>query len=422
MMRAVRVEAVASFFALVAPVAAGAAPDAERLRFVAIDGDGAVVTEQHADDPVNPASVVKVGTTLWALDRLGPDHRYTTTFGVSGRWDRASGVLVGDLVVAGAGDPDFQWENAYLVARELNRLGLRRVEGELRVEGIFWSGWEHGVEKRAVDPDRRGRQMGRRLIDALDPRRWTTSHENTWIAMCERRGWDPSLPPRVVVTEGVRVDGDGQFEPVLAHRSNRLPQVLRRFNVYSNNDIVRIADGLGSIHELEAFIARRLGDDKGSIVVATASGERRNRMSVRQMVALVRALGTEAVGQGIELRQLLPVVGCDPGPTRRMFPVLAAPPLTGSVVCKTGTLTDTDGGVAVLAGTYRSPRMGPVAFAVAAPEAGGRLQHWRRVEQRWLLSLMAEHGGAVAKPCGPELPFSDANAEIEPLIGVEGRD
>ena len=69
-------------------------------------------------------------------------------------------------------------------------------------------------------------------------------------------------------------------------------------------------------------------------------------------------------------------------------------------------------GVAVLAGAFTSPTTGPVVFAVAVPRAGGRLEHWRRVQQRWILDLMDEVGGAVATPCGEKLPFSDADAEI----------
>ena len=144
--------------------AAASAHDGDRLQFLAVTGDGGVIAERRADVQVNPASVIKVGTTLWALDRLGAEHRYSTVFAVAGEWDRSTGVVRGDLVVRGGGDPDFQWENAYLIARELNRLGLHRVEGRLRIDGVFWFGWEHGVETRLVDPARRSLEMGRRLV------------------------------------------------------------------------------------------------------------------------------------------------------------------------------------------------------------------------------------------------------------------
>jgi D-alanyl-D-alanine carboxypeptidase/D-alanyl-D-alanine-endopeptidase (penicillin-binding protein 4) len=394
----------------------GDGSEAEQLHFFAIDGAGNTIASQKADEQVNPASVVKVGTSLWALSELGSDHRYETTFGILGLLDRTTGELDGDLVVDGGGDPDFQWENAILVARELNRLGLHRVKGNLRVRGVFWFGWEHGVEKRLLEPRQRGERMGRRLMAAFDPKRWDRSAEASWKAMCERRGWDETSPPRIEVTGSVRVSEVGDAGPLVVHRSNPLTDTLRRFNVYSNNDIVRIADGLGSTDDLEWFLLERLGLEAGGIELETASGERQNRMPVRLMVELVEELRTETAAQELELRHLLPVIGCDPGHTRRMYPALAALPLTGTVTCKTGTLTHTDGGVSVLAGVFTSPVNGEVVFAVAVPSAGGRLQHWRQVQQRWLMSLMDEQGGAVPAPCGKPLPFSDTFAEVETML------
>ena len=403
---------------LVAAAAALAESDTDRLHYFAVNGSG-VLSSAKADQPVNPASVVKVATTLWALDRLGVGYRYTTSIGYLGSWDASSGVLVGDLVIRGGDDPDFQWENAFLVARELNRLGLRRVEGRVLVQGRFWYGWEHGVEKRVTDPTQLAEKMGRRLIGALDPIRWTRSQLNTWKAQCARRGWDVSIRPRVEVTGGAHRDEPHDVTPLLIHRSNPLEVIMRRFTVYSNNDIVRVADGLGTVAELEAFVTRRLGVAPGKIVLETASGERQNRMTVQQMAGLLTELDAETEEQGLDIQDVLPVIGCDPGATRRMFPTLAAAPLTGSVTCKTGTLTQTDGGVAVLAGTFTSPTKGPVVFAIAAPGAGGRLDYWRRVQQRWVLGLISETGGAVAAPCGPELPFSDTFAEVEAVVGGE---
>lgn len=405
--------ALASVLIAAAGVSTGwAASASDRMYAIAINGGG-VLRSARADQPVNPASVVKVATTLWALDRLGPDHRWETRFSVVGDWDRSTGVLVGDLVVEGGDDPDFQWENALIVARELNRLGLVRVEGRIVVQNRFWTGWERGVERRETDPVKLGSKMGRRLTSTFNPRKWTRSHINTWKALCERRGWDHRRRPKIEITDGVAVGEVAGTVPVLVHRSNPLTATMRRFNVYSNNDIVRVADGLGTVGELEAFVNHRLELPPGTVELETASGERRNRMTVAQMAALLTELEVEAKEHGLELGALLPVVGCDPGATRRMFPALAGPELAGSVTCKTGTLTHTDGGVAVLAGTFTSSSHGPVVFAVAVPRAGGSLEYWRRVQQRWVLELMEEQGGAVAPPCGETLPFSDTFAEIE---------
>ncbi len=117
--------------ALLAVASAAVAADRDQLLYHAETLSGHTLQTKGADTPFNPASLIKVGTSLWALQSLGPEHRYRTVFGVEGEWDKKSGRVVGSLVVQGWGDPDFQWENVFMVARMLNRLRLNRVEGRL---------------------------------------------------------------------------------------------------------------------------------------------------------------------------------------------------------------------------------------------------------------------------------------------------
>ncbi len=392
-----------------------AAQDVDRLLFHAETKDGVVLLSRGADTPVNPASVVKVGTSLLALEELGADHRFLTLFGVRGQWDTATGLVEGDLVVAADGDPDLQVENLMLVALELEALGLRRVSGDLVVRGPLWVGWEQGVEKRVADPALRGPIAGARLRDALDTGRWGSSLRASWQAVAGRQGRDPARPPRVRVEGGVRFEPEAALRPLVEHRSAPLPELLKRFNVYSNNDIVRLADGLGGVEALERVLRERLGE---SVELSTASGERRNRMTARAAVRLIWELDGAAARAGISSHRVLPLLGCDPGPTRRMFPRFQRPPLAKAVTVKTGTLTTTDGGVVVLAGQFTSVDLGDVAFCVAVPEAGGAIDHWRRMQQQWLVELVERAGGAVAAPCSGDLPFADSLAQIEVVAGM----
>jgi D-alanyl-D-alanine carboxypeptidase/D-alanyl-D-alanine-endopeptidase (penicillin-binding protein 4) len=395
------------------------AADRDQLLYRAETLDGRVLTSQNADALFNPASLVKVGTSLWALDELGEDHRYRTVFGIDGEWDKKSGRLVGSLVVQGWGDPDFQPENLFMVARQLNRLRLHRVEGSVRIDGDFWIGWENGTVNRVEDPAARASVMGRRLRNVLDPRRWDRHIRASWEAICERRGWDPKTPPRIEVVGSVKTGAPEGWTPVVVHRSNPLPILLRRFNVYSNNDIIRVADGLGGPEGLEAFLETRLGVPPENLDLATASGEDRNRFSARTGVGLMRAFVEKVSDLGLAASDVLPVIGCDPGSTDRKFPKLALPSRSGSVVVKTGTLINTDGGVAVLGGLFETLDHEIVLFCVAARQTGWKEPHWRRMQQGWLLDLITNAGGAVQRPCGEELPFSDTFAETDWVVSWE---
>lgn len=407
-----RVLALALTWWLTMAVVAGAA-DRDRLVWHAEAADGTVVWSRGADTAVNPASVVKVGTAAWAIERLGIDHRYVTRIGIRGEFDPATGVVAGAVVVAGGGDPDLQPENAFLIAAELNRRGVRRATGGLVVVPPFDFGWDRGVDGRRVADGERLRRAGERLVAALDPSRWSTTLRHTWQALAARRGLAVETPPGVAIAGAVTVAATVDARWLAGHRSNPLPIILRRFNVYSNNDVVRVAAGLGGAGELQSYLRTRLAAPH--IELATASGEERNRMTPREAVCLVGLLAATTRSRGLEPRAVLPVLGCDPGPTRRMFPRFLTAERAGGVTVKTGTLSTTDGGVAVLAGLFTAADGCEIRFCVAAPRAGGDLRHWRALEQSWLEELISRTGGLRLSPCPPELPFSDHDALVESL-------
>jgi D-alanyl-D-alanine carboxypeptidase/D-alanyl-D-alanine-endopeptidase (penicillin-binding protein 4) len=398
--------------AIFLPTAMGEGADRDRLLFLAETLDGQLLTAQRPDEPFNPASVVKVGTSLWALERLGARHRYTTSFAYTGTLEKANRRIDGSLVIRGGGDPDFQVENAFLVAREFNRLGIHEVTGDLLISGSFWMGWENGAERRISDPQTRAVVMGKRLRAAFDPKQWDSTIKASWKGTCARRGWPEKPAPILNVRGQVRHRAAIEATPFLQHLSNPLAVLLKRFNTYSNNDLIRVADGLGGVRALEAFLRQRLEASEAELEISTASGEGRNRMTARVVVRLMRSFLASVRAAGLQADDLLPVPGCDPGPTMRMFPRLASGEYQHTVVCKTGTLTSTDGGVAVLSGSFTSRDRGTVIFCVAAPRTGRELTRWRRLEQDWLLDLIAANGGAESLRCMQELPYSDTFASV----------
>lgn len=103
-------------------------PTAE-ISYAVIDAEtGAVVTSQAADRPMIPASTAKVPTMIAALELLGPDFRFHTRVLATGAPD-AAGVLAGDLVLVGGGDPLLTPQDLFGLAVRLKDLGLTRVTG-----------------------------------------------------------------------------------------------------------------------------------------------------------------------------------------------------------------------------------------------------------------------------------------------------
>jgi len=65
---------------------------------------GETLYEKNADRYFTPASNMKLLTTALALDKLGPDFRFRTTLETRG--STTQGVLAGDLILVGRGDPN----------------------------------------------------------------------------------------------------------------------------------------------------------------------------------------------------------------------------------------------------------------------------------------------------------------------------
>ncbi len=81
------------------------------------------------DQPVNPASLMKLLTTFSSLELLGPAWRWSTPVWLQGRV--RDGVLQGNLVIKGSGDPKLVLERIWLLLRRVRQLGVREIRGDI---------------------------------------------------------------------------------------------------------------------------------------------------------------------------------------------------------------------------------------------------------------------------------------------------
>jgi D-alanyl-D-alanine carboxypeptidase/D-alanyl-D-alanine-endopeptidase (penicillin-binding protein 4) len=97
-----------------------------------------VIAEYDPDRLLAPASIAKAITSAVAIDRLGPDFRFTTTFFTSKPLS-ATGALDGELVIFAGGDPSMEtaaddslhapWMK--IIADSLYARGLRELNGNI---------------------------------------------------------------------------------------------------------------------------------------------------------------------------------------------------------------------------------------------------------------------------------------------------
>lgn len=108
--------------------------------------DNKVLAEFNPDKAFLPASVMKVVTTAAAVEKLGPDFRYLTGVYADGILDE-NGVLDGDLILVGRGDPNLvdaygdldQPPALQNLAEKIRAIGIREITGDIVGDDSYYA-------------------------------------------------------------------------------------------------------------------------------------------------------------------------------------------------------------------------------------------------------------------------------------------
>ncbi|MCO6383550.1 D-alanyl-D-alanine carboxypeptidase/D-alanyl-D-alanine-endopeptidase [Oceanicola sp. 502str15] len=116
-----------------------------KVGFVVADARTGQVLESHNPLlPLPPASTAKAITTLYAMERLGPGFRFATDVIATG--PVSGGVVQGDIVLAGSGDPTLDTNRLADLAARMRTAGVSGATGRLRIyEGAL-------PQLRTIDP------------------------------------------------------------------------------------------------------------------------------------------------------------------------------------------------------------------------------------------------------------------------------
>ncbi|MET0647563.1 MAG: D-alanyl-D-alanine carboxypeptidase [Pyrinomonadaceae bacterium] len=347
----------------------GRGDDPARHALLVQTQDGRVTLAEHnPDGAYNPASLVKLSTSLVVLRKLGKDFRFETKVFIEGDVDK-SGVLRGRLVVAG-GDPTFGDFHATLVAKKLAERGVKKFEGELAVSPDFAFNFTNKPEEAA-----------QRIAKVV------------------------KLTPKTFA-----VTNAPATEPAFAVLSYPLRDVLLYMNAHSSNFVAeRLGALVGGPEGVRAYLVEQLGLPPEQVQLATASGLEVNRMTPRGLLAVIRALDEEARRQGLELVDIMAVASGDYGTLRRR---MVGTPLEGAVVAKTGTLVHDDGGMASLGGVVYTQKYGKVYFVVL--NQGSGVAESRQLTDQLLteITLTQDTPAPIPKPEKPRHQLESTDLEI----------
>jgi D-alanyl-D-alanine carboxypeptidase/D-alanyl-D-alanine-endopeptidase (penicillin-binding protein 4) len=317
----------------------------------------ATLAEHNADIAFNPASVMKLATSLVALAKFGPDYRYRTNFLADGAVDASARKLNGDLVVEGAADPMFSAQDAQEVAAELSKVGVGHVTGALRVAGPFYY--------------------------------FATGYHSNLSRETSAAKLRAALQAAGIRIEGQTVFGDKAGAVLVSHYSEPLVSILFYQNAHSSNAIAEVVgESVGGPQAVQSFLTRQVGLRDSEIYVGRTSGLEFNRITPRAALQVLRGLIALLANYSLRPESVMPVAGVDSGTLRARFASDAA---RGAVVAKTGTLVSLDNGVSTLVGIAYTRSGGPLLFAILNSDGG--VHSYRRLQDEFVEQLIAEEGG-----------------------------
>lgn len=114
----------------------------------AVSSDSPIVSH-NAEIGMNPASVMKLITTNAALELLDPTYRWKTEVYTDG--SVKNGVLNGNLIIKGYGDPSFKAQEFWRLLMSLQQTGIKEITGNLIIDKSYFS--THVGDSHAFDDE-----------------------------------------------------------------------------------------------------------------------------------------------------------------------------------------------------------------------------------------------------------------------------
>lgn len=332
---------------------------------------GKLLEGHQTDLALIPASTTKVVSTYALLKTWKPEFELETEV-----WgDLRSGIVRGDLVFKGSGDPAFVSERIWILAQELKAKGVTRVLGRVR------------LDQSAFDGQQYGNGWGNTTSDTTPPiLPLSVNHnrdENGRIVRNPEK-LAVEIITRILRESGVTVEGatlpPGENQKIMGLASPPLRELIQGINKFSNNFSIEMlvkrfgegswTKGIARIQDFYKGVLD-LGPDK--IALTDGSGlSKDNRLSARTLAIVLRA-GWNDFEVGPEFVNSLKIIGGEPWKLRVRDPNLAR-----RIRCKTGHLT----GVSSVCGYLQTPDGKLRVFAIILNGESKEDDLWEMVS-RW---------------------------------------
>jgi D-alanyl-D-alanine carboxypeptidase/D-alanyl-D-alanine-endopeptidase (penicillin-binding protein 4) len=414
--------------------------------YVADAHTGEALFAVNADDPLNPASNVKMISTATALELMGADFRYSTR--LLGAEPDASGTIAGDVYLLGTWDPTLVGSDLDQLAEQLVMRGVKAFDGNLVVgpeparDGLYHAAIPIEIHAGAPgEAPTASAPPGVDLVTFAITAKTAKSPQRPHLTFAAHSITDPDGHVRVELAIGGTIGKGGAFayDLVTAEHTAAAASLLRAallsHSITVTGDVVTrelgdfigeavTAGGLpvladrviettaglahreqptmaGALDAMYAWLGRHTHVAKDDVLVDSGSGlSYHTRITTRELVAVVRDAagftpGTEGIAAQAWLGSLS--IGGADGTLGRRF---RAPNLRGLVHAKTGTLST----VIALSGVLDVDPQRPLVFSIVTNGDRPLEKGYVRKAHEQLVSLLASYAIHTAKAPPPPPP------------------
>ncbi len=375
---------------------------------------------------VRLASVSKLMTTLWAVERLKPSFQYETKFYFHDK----------KLHIEGAKDPVFSKRKLFFILSQLNNLGITKIDRLTfdknmmafayaeRGAGTVFRVSTDKTKKTLKDyfhtPDWEKLKKSYRIFIANTP-------ENVLEELQIKRSLDDiKLEVKDVkfVDKNPLADTDGA-EKVYQHLSPQIAKYLKVMNIKSNNFIAdQVFFQLGGVKAFRKYMNKKVKDNYGELIakkvgfnkdedlirmytgsglpVETEKYRYDNYATCALVIKLIEELDVKLGDLQSKIQKLVAVPAVDRGTFSSR---LKSRRIMNAMVAKTGSLKHTS----ALAGMLAT-QMGRNYFGIFNHVRGSK-GNARIIQDKIVLKLMEDLGGKMAFSYTPEFFFP----AVEPM-------
>ena len=286
-----------------------------------LEVNGSIIS-QNQNEKVRPASVTKLYTSFWALNKLGYNYRFKTQFLIDKN----------KLFIIGGNDAYFVSENIILILNQLNQLGIEQVS-EVVFDKNFFINWENKPTNIRLQIEK-----------LFNTNNWSSNTTKAFYALNDylfSTNNSQILKPifktsKVTYKEKISLKNP---QEEITHLSSPLYMQLKPINMYSNNFYTdSIFDFLGGQKAFSDFMYTYFSATEDDIKFYTGSGLGENYTTCELTLRLLAELEEYSLLNDIPLEKFISVAGLDEGTLKKRF---TENNYQDRIIAKTGTLRHT---------------------------------------------------------------------------------